>query len=163
MCLRVNVSKRKPSKNFRVFKVFKVEKDILVTPYQLNRVKAGILKGTGGQVPKNLQHYDKIEEGAIHCYQSMKDVDARYDFYDDKVYVVLPCTVSPQDFIAWGTNGDVAVKKITVPKEFIDKSVKDFQIAGVKKEIKDVLDDLFISETNKNAVALLKQIQKLVK
>ena len=133
MCLYVNTKKKKPTKDFKVYKVLKLKKDKFVTPSMLTEVKEGDLVAKG-KISKNLTHGDSINGGVIHAYTTRTEAKTHWQSSYHN-YIIFELTVPAQDFVAWGSCNEVAVKKLTFPPGIFDKYIKNVKKAQVKNKI----------------------------
>lgn len=128
MCLKVDLDQKVNKRKTTVYKrVIYIGGGIFQTPYQYKNIKGGWFKTEEPHI-KSKDVYDRqlIHGGAIHAYAKHSDAKERVNFLGG---FLLKCKVNPKDFIAYGTNKDIAYSKIFIPKSELDK---------VRKQAKEI-------------------------
>lgn len=120
MCLIVDKSKPIPRKNFKVYKVFQLSSNgDIVTPAQYTKVsKAGGKFEAVNPLSRtctSMYGGKRIDGGAIHALVSKDNDLAKRWLGENSKNFIVECEVKRDDFIAWGTKGDVAVKALHIP------------------------------------------------
>lgn len=108
MCL--SVSKPRNNKREFVYKRFREGyNDELISPYQNTVYKLGKEKKAKGIIKGTKYELDLPIRAGIHCYSNLKTAKVN-SFWRE---VVVKCSVSPEDWLADGDDGECLYRKIT--------------------------------------------------
>lgn len=142
MCLYVeqaktNAFKPKKGKKIEVYKQIKIREVWdkvgltnskligykLVTPHRQTDVEAGWFKPE-----KAIDKFtsNTVHGGAIHAYTR------NLRRYNGGMKIILKCQVYEEDVIAFGRNGEIAVKRLWIPLEEIERATKLMKRRGFK-------------------------------
>lgn len=147
MCLII-VDNPPPTERIPVFKKLMFHKDssILLSPFRYFEYKVGINQAKGNLEIQEVRDYDwekkqffpqikyrKIDSGIFHCFTN--EIQAgKYQFGS----VVIKGYAEPEDFVAWGTNEEVGVKKFSILKEDFDSALEKYINDNIKYIIPSV-------------------------
>lgn len=138
MCLYVSKKRKNPTKDFKIYKVFKTDcTGRIITPSTCHEVKEGIFKASGKLYKKNFKTNDMIEGGAIHAYQTEKA--AKESNWGNGTFIV-EFIAKPKDFIAWGQRGDVTLKCINIPVGTFEKQKNVAKFKNLRDRLQNTID-----------------------
>ncbi|MBX4206083.1 hypothetical protein KW795_02700 [Candidatus Microgenomates bacterium] len=138
MCLFVDKSRLKPRKNIVAYKVLSVDSSgDIFTPNERAPVQEGLFKAKG-ILPRKLNEYTSIGQGAIHVYEKAQCNGINNWLKNGANYFVVEVQINPKDFIAWGHDGDIVAKKITIPVGSLDKYKRQRNVRVLEGQITKV-------------------------
>ena len=148
MCLYISNTKPRPKKSFKVYKVLKISGNDIVTPNRNKIVKENTpIVAAVKMTAKKIKNISIVNGEGVHAFQSLERAKRSGFYIDSSNSFIVECTVAPNDFLAWGNDGYVVVKKLSFPKGSFDNAKKIQQKILLKNDLTKLEKTKFTVQT----------------